>query len=428
MNVLLIGSGGREHALAWKIKQSETLDNLFIIPGNPGTEALGQNVRINPGNHDEIIKFCKEKNIEFVIVGPEQPLVEGIADSLRKENIVVFGPSKKASAIEGEKSFAKNLMRKYSIPTAAFEVFTKDEKAKALEYLSGHAYPVVIKADGLAAGKGVAICENFDSAAHIIEDYFQEGIFGEAGYKIVVEEFLTGQEASLFVVTDGAKYSMLPAAQDHKRIGDNDTGKNTGGMGAYAPAPIITSELLSLIEKTIVVPTLEAMNKEGAKYNGCLYCGLIITSQGPKVIEFNCRFGDPETQVVLPLLEGDFLKLLYSAGLGNLDESLVKYNGGASVVVVAASKGYPDSYEKGFVIDGLETTADDIIVYHAGTTKKDGNIVTNGGRVLGVTSVVKPCELSIAKQRAYDALSKIHFTDMYFRKDISDKGINFKKD
>jgi phosphoribosylamine---glycine ligase len=424
INVLLIGSGGREHALAYKISQSKQLDKLFIAPGNPGTKSFGENVNLNPDNHDVIVNFCKEQNIDLVVIGPEKPLVDGLSDILIKNNIKVFGPNKNAAAIEGHKSFAKQLMKKYNIPSAEFSEFTSAQISSAEEYLKNSNYPVVIKADGLAAGKGVIICNNFEEAQDALKEMFIDKIFGSAGEKIVIEEFMKGEEASIFAITDGEKFVCLPPAQDHKRIGDNDTGKNTGGMGAYSPAPIITDELLGRIKVEIILPTLKALKKENSKFAGCLYCGIMITDNGPKVVEFNCRFGDPETQAVLPLLKGDFLKLLYSAASENLDVDSVHYSGGASVCVVASSNGYPDKYEKGFEIKGLDEIKDkEVIVFHAGTKEKEGKILTNGGRVLGVTAMIKSNDLTTAKQKAYAILSKINFNGIYYRKDISDKAL-----
>lgn len=423
MNVLLIGSGGREHALAYKIAESPALTKLYCAPGNPGIEQLAELVDLNISNKSAVVKFCKTNKIDLVVIGPEQPLVDGLADILRENKINVFGPNKYAAMIEGDKSFSKELMKKYGIPTADFEVFTKNEKDKVLSYLNKISYPTVIKASGLAAGKGVAICNSKEEAVKTIDEYFENDIFGESGHTIVIEEFLEGEEASVFVVTDGMHYIVLPPSQDHKRALDGDRGKNTGGMGAYAPAPLITDALMLDIKESIISPTLEALAEEDRLYNGCLYCGLMITKDGPKVIEFNCRFGDPETQCVLPLLEGDFLQLLYSTAAGGIDKTAVKYNGGSSVCVVAASKGYPDKYEKGFEITGLDLNQENVIIYHAGTKKVNDKIVTNGGRVLGVTSVLKENNLSHAKLIAYDALSKINFNGITYRTDIADRAL-----
>ena len=296
-----------------------------------------------------------------------------------------------------------------------------------MDYLNNSNYPLVIKADGLAAGKGVFICHNLLDSESAIKEIFEHKIFGKSGNKIIIEEFLSGEEASIFAITDGVNFICLPAAQDHKRIGDGDSGKNTGGMGAYAPAPVITKELFSKIEIEIIEPTLKQMRVSGNKFVGCLYAGLIITNSGPKVIEFNCRFGDPETQAVLPILDGDFLQLLYSAAEGNLNKNAVKYSGGSSVCVVAASAGYPDNYKKGFEINGLDLADEEIIIYHAGTEKENNKILTNGGRVLGITSVLKSFDLIRAQKKSYEAIQKIHFDGMYYRKDIAEKAFKFSK-
>lgn len=424
MRIALIGSGGREHALAVKIAECKETEKLYIIPGNTGTKQVGENVLINQDDHELIIKFCVEQNIDLVVIGPEKPLIDGLADKLRKEGVKVFGPSKKAARIEGEKSFAKNLMKEANIPTAAFEVFDKDNYDAAISYLNKINYPTVIKADGIAAGKGVIIAEAFDDAKEALKECFINCSFGSAGDKIVIEEFMSGQEASIFAITDGTDFILLPAAQDHKRIFDGDKGKNTGGMGAYAPTPFVNDKDLIVIAKEIIAPTLKALREKGIHFVGCLYCGLMMTNSGPKVVEFNCRFGDPETQVILPLLEGNFVELLYSAASGKINNDAVKYNGGASVCVVAASGGYPDTFEKGFIINGLENVFPNVKVYHAGTKEENGKILTNGGRVLNITSFIEKNNLTDAKKIAYEALSKINFERMYYRKDISDKALN----
>ncbi|MHB8580267.1 MAG: phosphoribosylamine--glycine ligase [Ignavibacteriaceae bacterium] len=421
MKVLLIGSGGREHALAYKIKESQLLDKLFILPGNTGTESLGENVHGNMNDSNFILSFCKREKIDLVVIGPEKPLVEGLADILRESGINVFGPNKGAAEIEAYKSFAKGLMEKYNIPTAAYKEFNSQMINEAKKYISDQNYPLVIKADGLAAGKGVLICNNYQEAASALNELFVKKIFGNAGEKIIIEEFLIGQEASIFAITDGEEFICLPAAQDHKRIGNNDEGKNTGGMGAYSPAPLVNEDILDKVKEKIIIPTLSALRSEGKKFNGCLYCGIMIYNNEPKVIEFNCRFGDPETQSVLLLLDGDFLKLLYTAAIGKIDKESVKYNGGASVCVVAASKGYPDEYKSGFIISGLEEANKEAFVFHAGTKKDGENILTNGGRVLGVTSFIPFNDLNKAKAKAYQAIAKINYNNIYYRADISDK-------
>ncbi|MDR3626475.1 MAG: phosphoribosylamine--glycine ligase [Ignavibacteriaceae bacterium] len=424
MNVLLVGSGGREHALAYKIHQSKTLEDLYLLSGNPGMRSLGISVDMNLKDYNAITKFCFDKKIELVVIGPEQPLVDGMSDFLRENGIKVFGPSKKAADIEAQKSFAKNLMVKYNIPTSGYVEFNSAEQEKAFEYIKTQKYPLVIKADGLAAGKGVLICNSVADAENAIKEIFIDKVFGASGDKLIIEEFMYGEEASIFAITDGKDFICLPSAQDHKRIGDNDTGKNTGGMGAYSPAPVVTKEILSFVEEKIIAPAIKGMEKEGCKFVGCLYCGLMITPEGPKVVEFNCRFGDPETQAVLPILEGDFLQLLYSASTGALDKNAVTYSNGSAVCVVAASKGYPGAFEKGFEITGLDSIADDVVVFQAGTKESEGKVVTNGGRVLGVTAITKETDLKLAKQKAYAALTNIYFGGIYFRKDIADRAIN----
>ncbi len=421
MNVLLIGSGGREHAIALALSKSKKLSKLYCAPGNPGTKSIAENVSIEISDHKLVIDFCFSNQIDLVVVGPEQPLVDGLSDSLRENSILVFGPSSNAARIESSKAFAKEIMISANVATAVYKEFSIDQFEDSLDYLRHTQYPLVIKADGLAAGKGVIICNYFSEAETAIKEIFVDKIFGNSGNKIIIEEFLTGEEASVFAITDGEDFICLPAAQDHKRIGDNDTGKNTGGMGAYSPAPLITIDLQSQIEKEIIAPTINALNKSGNKFIGCLYAGLMITATGPKVIEFNCRFGDPETQAVLPLLDGDFLELLYSAAKGKVNKSSVKYSGGCSVCIVAASGGYPDKFEKGFEITGLNLNDENIIIYHAGTLERDGKIYTNGGRVLGITSVLDSNDLRKAKRIAYEAIDKISFERMYYRKDISDK-------
>lgn len=428
MNVAIIGSGGREHALSIAVSKSKKLEKLYILPGNPGTSTLGTNVKIDLNDNHSIINFCKEKFIDLVIIGPEQPLINGLADELQLNQINVFGPSQDAARLEGEKSFAKKLMKESDIPTAAFEVFNKENYNNAIKYLDTIDYPIVIKADGIAAGKGVIIAENYFEAKNAIDDCFIKTVFGNAGEKIVIEEFMTGQEASVFAITDGYDFVLLPPAQDHKRILDDDKGKNTGGMGAFAPTPFVNEKMLDIISQKIIKPTLDVMNKIGNTYQGCLYCGLMLTKNGPKVVEFNCRFGDPETQVVLPLLDGDILELFYSAASGRINKNSVWYNGGSSVCVVLSSKGYPDKYEKDKEIFGLNKKFNDnIIVYHAGTKEINKRFYTNGGRVLGVTSVLKENNLHLAKQICYEAITNLSFDGIYFRKDIGDKAIKFNK-
>ena len=421
MNVVIIGSGGREHALALKLKESNDLNQLYIIPGNPGTRFLGQNININPSDQSKIVEFCKEKKIDLVVIGPEQFLVEGLANILRENQINVFGPNKEAAQIESSKYFAKRVMKEAGVPNAKYISFASNMLEPAKEFIRSKKYPCVIKVDGLAAGKGVFVCNEPKEAETALNLIFLDKAFGESGDKVLVEEYLTGQEVSIFAICDGHEFVCLPAAQDHKRIGDNDSGKNTGGMGAYAPAPIITPKLFEEIKNRIIYPVISTLAKRNANFVGCLYAGLIITDEGPKVIEFNCRFGDPETQVILPVIRGDFLHLLHTAALGKIDKAAVEYNGGSSVCVVAASGGYPDSYKKGFEITGLDEHPADIIIYHAGTKEANGKIFTDGGRVFGVTSVLTDFNLTLAKDKAYKALEKIKYDNIYYRKDIADK-------
>lgn len=425
MNVAIIGSGGREHALALKIKESKSLSKLYVIPGNPGTKTIAENVDLNSSNHNSIVQFCSQNKVDLIIIGPEKPLTEGLSDSLRANGFSVFGPSKRAARIEGEKSFAKKIMFDNKIPTASFSIYLKENYEEAVRYLQATKYPVVIKADGIAAGKGVIIAETIEDAKDAIKECFINSSFGSAGDKVVIEEFMTGQEASIFAITDGSDFILLPAAQDHKRIHDGDLGKNTGGMGAYAPTPFVDKNVLQFVSEKIIKPTLHALKTNNCEFVGCLYCGLMITPEGPKVVEFNCRFGDPETQVVLPLIKGDLLQLLYTASIGKLEKDSIHISNGTSICVVIASRNYPDSSEKGVIIHGLENYpfANSHII-HAGTKEKDGRIFTDGGRVLGLVTSIEENDLKKCKDIAYKAISKVCFDGMQFRKDISDKGIN----
>lgn len=426
MNVAIIGGGGREHALGWGVRKSPLCDAIYFLPGNVGTAKIGENTNIDTTDHQKVFEFCTEKKVELIIVGPEIPLVEGLSDFLRNKKIAVFGPSQKASLIEADKIYAKEVMQRAGVPTAKYNQYNRDEIAEAIDFADSIGYPVVVKANGLAAGKGVSICDNKIEVEKILTEIFQKNIFGKSGDKVLIEEFLIGDEASIFAITDGANFVTLPAAQDHKRIGDGDTGKNTGGMGAYAPTGLITETLLQEIKSSIIEPVLNQLESENNPFAGCLYCGLIITEEGPKVIEFNCRFGDPETQVVVPLLDGDFLKLLFTSASGDLDINAVSYNGGSAVTVIAASDGYPDSYRKGFEINLPDIEMESSIVFHSGTTFFDEKIVTNGGRVLSVTSVNETNNLEETIQNAYSLINKINFEDIYFRKDIGQKGLKYK--
>ena len=424
MNILLIGNGGREHALAWKIKQSSPASKLFTAGTNAGILSLADYVNLDENNFAEVAKFCTTRKIDLVVVGPEAPLAAGLANELKKENIPVFGPTREAARIESSKSFAKEFMIRHNIPTANFAWFDSSEEAKAIEYISTLVPPIVVKADGLAAGKGVVICNSHDEARTTIKAMFS-GIFKEAGKKVVVEEYLEGEEASILALTDGNDYIILPTAQDHKRIFDNDQGKNTGGMGSYSPTPLISKELISEIESSIIRPAIKGMADEGYPFTGCLYAGLMVNQHKPKVVEFNCRFGDPETQAVLPLLRGDFSSLIYSIAEGKLNKSYYAgYENKYTCCVILASKGYPDSYEKGFEISGIDKAeATGCIVFHSGTKKLDGKIVSDGGRVLGVVGISQTLEGSIAK--AYEGVNLIDFKNKYYRTDIGKKGLKY---
>lgn len=423
MNILIVGSGGREHAIGLKIFEENKNCNLFFSPGNGGTETIGKNVILNLKNSEQIIDFSKNTNIELVIIGPEQPLVDGLADQLRNNSILAFGPGKNAARIEGDKKFSKNLMKEYNIPTANFETFSTDQFEDALEYLKSGNFPIVLKASGLAAGKGVIIANTFKEAKSALEDMMQRSIFGAAGETVVIEEFLIGQELSVFVVTDGNDYVILPPSQDHKRIGEGDTGKNTGGMGAYSPVPFVNAELIEEIENNVILPTLKGMREKDSLFNGCLYCGLINTKEGIKVIEYNCRFGDPEIQAVLQLVEGDFLELLLSIAKGKVNVSSVKYNGGSAICIVAASGGYPENYEKGFEITGLSKNSETVKIIHAGTIKKDDKIFTSGGRVLNIVAVSRNNSLTDCITNGYIVIDKVKYNNIYFRKDIGFKAL-----
>lgn len=424
LNVAVVGSGGREDALCWKISQSKLLNKLYAIPGNPGTLRYAENHNIDPLNFVALKKYCMDIKINLVVVGPEVPLVNGIKDELENIGINVFGPSKAAAEIEGSKIFAKELMKKYKIPTAEYSVFDLNQKAEVEKHLSSIKFPTVIKADGLAAGKGVTICNDFESAKETIEQFFTEKIFGTAGEKIIIEEFLEGEEVSVFVITDGNNFVLLNPAQDYKKIGDGDTGKNTGGMGAYSFESILTPGQKREIVDNIIKPTLEGMKLEGKKYTGCLYCGLIITTDGIKVIEYNCRFGDPETQAVLQTLDSDLLEIIYRSTRNELDQIEVKSSGSA-ICLVLASQGYPDEFEKGFEISGIQDVEriENVNVFHAGTKLSDGKLVTNGGRVINITTSSKDESLERLISEVYDAAAKIKFKNKYFRGDIGKKWI-----
>lgn len=419
MKVLVLGSGGREHALVWKITQSDRVEQVFCIPGNAGICQTAQCHHIPLSHFLEIESFVRKNEIDLIVVGPEQPLVDGIVDYLKSAGHAVFGPNMAAAQMEGSKIFAKELMKKYHIPTAEFGVF--DNYQAALDYLSAQPEgEIVIKADGLAAGKGSVVCFDLNEARQAVEQMMIHRQFAGAGARVVIEEFMRGQEASLFVLTDGKDYRVLPPAQDFKRALDGDRGKNTGGMGSYAPTPVLTATMLNRALKEIVEPTLQALKSEGIEYKGLLYCGLMITNKGPKVVEFNVRFGDPETQVVLPLIENDLVELLEATVRGELGKTAVQFRKEYAVCVIAASGGYPDAYKKGKIITGLEQLPPEILVFHAGTRRENEKIVTNGGRVLGITALDK--DLKYAADKAYQGMAQIHFEGMHYRRDIAERG------
>lgn len=418
MNVLLIGSGGREHALAWKISQSPLLKKFYALPGNPGIAEFAECVeKISAEDNSAVVEFAQSKKIDLVVVGPEAPLVNGLVDALEKVGIKSFGCNAEAAQLEGSKIFAKQLMKKYSIPTAKFEVFDNLDDAK--NYIRSQGAPIVVKADGLAAGKGVIVAQSLEEALNAVDEMKN---FGAAGNKIVVEEFMGGEEASILAFTDGKIIVPMIPAQDHKRVGDGDDGPNTGGMGAYAPAPVVNSEVARRVEEKILKPILSALNSEGIVYRGCIYAGLMISGGEPKVVEFNARFGDPETQVVLPLLESDLLEIMLACAEGNLSEKKILWSSGSAVCVVLTSGGYPKNYKKNFPIDGIKSAENlGAKVFHAGTKKVDGKILTSGGRVLGVT-VTAP-NIREAVKKVYSCVDQIHFEDMHFRKDIAAKAL-----
>ena len=419
MNVLLIGGGGREHALAWKLSQSPRLTKMFAIPGSPGIANFAECVaNISIDDNAAVVDFAKAHAIDLVVVGPEAPLVNGLVDALNVAGIKAFGCTKDAAQIEGSKIFAKRLMKKYNIPTADFEVFDDIDAAK--NYIRTKGAPVVVKADGLAAGKGVIVAQTLDEALSAVDEM---KTFGTAGSRIVVEEFMDGEEASVLALTDGETILPLKAAQDHKRALDGDKGLNTGGMGAYAPAPIVDEKVAALVTEKILRPTIAALKAEGVTYRGCLYAGLMIKSGQPKVVEFNCRFGDPETQVVLPLLESDLLDLMDACATGTLNAKKLSWSDQSAVCVILASGGYPKSYRKNLPIDGV-TKAKSLgaLIFHAGTKLANGELVTSGGRVLGVTVTAQ--NLREAVDKAYRCVDVIHFADMHFRRDIAARALN----
>jgi phosphoribosylamine--glycine ligase len=426
MNVLVIGSGGREHALVWKIKQSPLLKRLYCVPGNPGIEVLAQCSQVSSSDLNGLLRFAQEKKVDLTVVGPEQPLAEGIVDLFVDHGLKIFGPTKRAAQLEWSKAFAKDFMQRHGIPTARYQTFTAAERTKAVDYLYASEYPVVLKADGLAAGKGVVICNDRDSALVSLHQIMDGKAFGASNDTVVIEEFMTGEEASVFAICDGRNYVTLAPAQDHKRVFDDDQGKNTGGMGAYAPTPVVTSEGLEYVKGTIIEPTLAGMAQEGRSYKGCLYVGLMMTEKGPKVVEYNSRLGDPETQVVLPLYRGDIVELMLASCEGtiaSLNPSGKNLVDGSAVCVVLASAGYPDTYPTGKEIRGLQDLPERVVAFHAGTKSNATMVVTAGGRVLGLTAISTTSDIEKTIKMAYDGVDRISFEGMHFRRDIGRKAL-----
>ena len=419
MKVLVIGSGGREHALLWKLSQSPSVTDVYVVPGNDGMSDVASLIPIK-GNED-IIDFARLMQVDLTVAGPETVLTEGLADEFEKRGMAFFGPSKAAARIEGSKGFAKALMKKYGIPTAAYETF--DDEEKAIAYLKANdTYPIVIKADGLASGKGVIIAQSEEEAIDTVKDMLEGHTFSGAGSSVVIEEFMEGEEASMLCFCDGTNVVPMISSQDHKRIFDFDKGPNTGGMGAYAPAPVMTKEMCEEVNVRILRPIVAAMKKEGYPFKGCLYAGLMITSEGPKVVEFNCRFGDPETEAVLPLFDGDLARVMLDCVHGTLSDEAVVWKKACAVDVVLASEGYPASHSSGEVISSIEDAKKaGCLVFHAGTVKKNGEYVVNGGRVLNVVALADT--LAEAKAKAYEGVSRISWRGMQYRHDIADKGL-----
>ena len=424
MRILVIGGGGREHALVWKLAQSPQVDKIFVCPGNPGMKNLAECIALPLTDLEKVADFAQQEAIDLTVVGPEATLVAGIVDVFSKRGLAIFGPTAAAAEIEGSKAFSKQLMAKYSIPTAFFKVCEDIPTAKA--YIDEKGAPIVVKADGLAAGKGVVVAMTKAEALAAVDDMMGDLKFGGAGARVVLEEYMEGEEASLLAFTDGETIVPMLAAQDHKRVNDGDEGPNTGGMGAYAPAPVMTDILKEKCVELVLKPTIEAMKAEGRPYKGCLYAGLMIKGDDIKVVEFNARFGDPETQVVLPLLASDLVDVMLACAQGRLGEIEVKWSDAATVCVVMASGGYPESYKQGLPITGLEAAGalPDTIVFHAGTKEVDGEIVTAGGRVLGITAIGK--DIRAAKNKAYAAVEHIKFTDAHYRHDIAWRALKDK--
>ncbi|MCO4318506.1 phosphoribosylamine--glycine ligase [Phyllobacterium sp. 21LDTY02-6] len=420
MKVLLIGSGGREHALAWKIAASPVLTQLFCAPGNPGMAAVADCVPLDPADHAAITAFCRENAVDFVVIGPEAPLVAGLADDLRAAGISVFGPSKAAARLEGSKGFTKDLCARFGIPTGDYQRFSEAGPAK--DYIRSKGVPIVVKADGLAAGKGVVVAFGLEEALDAVDACF-DGAFGGAGAEVVVEEYLEGEEASFFCLCDGRTAIPFGTAQDHKRVGEGDTGVNTGGMGAYSPAPVMTDAMIERTMRELIEPTMRGMAELGSPFSGTLFAGLMITSDGPRLIEYNTRFGDPETQVLMLRLKDDILLLLKAAADGALDQVSVRWNAEPALTVVMAARGYPAAPEKGSVIRGVDAAAagGDVEIFHAGTALRNGELVANGGRVLNVTASGR--SVSEAQKTAYETIARIDWPEGFYRRDIGWRAI-----
>jgi phosphoribosylamine--glycine ligase len=426
MNVLVIGNGGREHAICWKLKHSKEVERIFCAPGNAGTAIIGTNVNIKATDINALMQFVRKEQIDLTVVGPEGPLAEGLVDAFVAEGLRVFGPTQAAAQLETSKAFAKDFMKRHHIPTAAYEVFHAGDSARLRSCLESTRYPVVLKADGLAAGKGVIIAQTFNEALRSGESMLEGSSFGDAGTTLVVEEFLEGIEASVFALTDGTRFVTLAPAQDHKRILDNDLGKNTGGMGAFAPTPHVPTEVLADVKIHVIKRVIDGMRADGIPYSGVLFVGLMLTDEGPKVLEFNCRFGDPETQVVLPLIDYDLGVLLRDIADGKLQLNRLPMHDANAVCVVMASNGYPDAYDTGKTIAGLDSIDEEkegVLVFHAGTRTEGGRIVSAGGRVLGVTALAQGSDIAASIRLAYSAVNRIRFDGAYYRTDIGRKAL-----
>lgn len=421
MKILVIGSGGREHAVIKKLKQSQKVEKIFVAPGNGGMAEDATLVDIKGTDKEKLCAFAKENKIDYAVVTPDDPLVLGVVDALTEIGVPCFGPNKRAAIIEGSKAFSKNLMKKYGIPTAKYEIFSDQDKA--IEYLKTQDMPIVVKADGLALGKGVLICKTLEESINAVKSMMSDKVFGASGDNIVIEEFLEGPEVSVLAFTDGKTLVPMVSSMDHKRALTGDLGLNTGGMGTIAPNPFYTKDIEKECMEKIFIPTINAMNMEDRTFKGCLYFGLMLTKNGPKVIEYNCRFGDPETQVVLPLLESDLLEIMLATTNGTLTKDMVKFSSGACACVIMASKGYPEKYEKGYEIIMTEEVKDS--VYIAGAVIKDGKLLTNGGRVLGV--IGKANDLKTAIDKAYEKVQSVNFGNAYYRTDIGQKALSVIK-